>query len=224
MKKLKLPLHKPSDQGQAEAGKPRLDNPHLGHSRPGKSPLEDSHSGKPLLGKSRLGGALTLVLLVVILLGRLLGQEGSSLRQPREDSLAEVTLERVVDGDTIIVDMYGSRERVRLIGINAPESVSDNPDRITEAGLASSAYLKQLLADYKGVAYLEYDQEQRDQYDRLLAYVWLGETLLNEKICREGYAEARSYPPNTRYDEALQEAMRLAQQEERGIWSPSFQD
>ncbi|MDY5836507.1 MAG: thermonuclease family protein [Eubacteriales bacterium] len=176
------------------------------------------------LPKSRFGGGLAVFLLVIVLAFRLLGQDQSPLRQPRDASLTEVTIERVVDGDTLIVDMYGSRERVRLIGIDAPESVSDNPDRITEAGLASADYLKKFLADYQGLVYLEYDQEPRDQYDRLLAYVWLGNTLLNEKICRDGYAEARSYPPNTRYDKYLQEAMEFAQQDERGIWSPTFQD
>ena len=173
---------------------------------------------------SRWGGGLAVVLLIIVLLSRFLGQDQSPLHQPRDASLTEVTIERVVDGDTLIVDMYGSRERVRLIGLDAPESVSDHPDRITEAGLASADYLKKLLADYQGLAYLEYDQEPRDQYDRLLAYVWLGNTLLNEKICRDGYAEAKSYPPNTRYDTYLQDAMRFAQQDERGIWSPTFQD
>lgn len=180
-------------------------------------------SGKTL-PKSRFGGGLAVFLLLIVLAFRLLGQDQSPLRQPRDASLTEVTIERVVDGDTLIVDMYGSRERVRLIGIDAPESVSDNPDRITEAGLASSDYLKKFLADYQGLVYLEYDQEPRDQYDRLLAYVWLGNTLLNEKICRDGYAEARSFPPNTRYDKYLQEAMEFAQQDERGIWSPTFQN
>lgn len=138
---------------------------------------------------------------------------------PRPDQdLLEVDLERVVDGDTLIVWHEGQRKRLRLIGLDAPESVSDNPDRITPEGKAASRYLKKLMADYTGPIYLEFDQEAVDQYERLLAYVWLGDKQLNYQLCRQGWARARTYPPNTHYDVELAKAMALAQEEGLGIW------
>ena len=73
-------------------------------------------------------------------------------------SLIECDLERVVDGDTIIVhDPDGNRLRVRLTGINAPESVHEDESKNTEEGRQASAFMKELLEDVD-VVYLEYDE------------------------------------------------------------------
>ena len=117
--------------------------------------------------------------------------------------LNECEFGRVVDGDTIIVyDKDGNKLRVRLTGINAPESVHPDEEMNTEEGKQASEFLKELLEDTEYV-YLEYDVEQFDQYDRTLAYVWIEEDgeylMINEIMLSEGYAEPVFIKPNLKY-------------------------
>lgn len=117
--------------------------------------------------------------------------------------LVPCELERVVDGDTIIVhDPDGNRLRVRLTGINAPESVLEDESKNTEEGRDASKFLKELLADVKTV-YLEYDEGRYDQYERTLAYVWIdtGSTyiMVNEVMLATGHAKPVYIKPNLRY-------------------------
>jgi micrococcal nuclease len=120
-----------------------------------------------------------------------------------------------VDGDTVIVD----GERVRLIGIDAPESVK--PDSPVECfGPEASAELKQLLPRRTPVL-LEYDLDREDQYGRTLAYVWLTDPprLINAELVRDGYATVATYRPNVAHLEELQAAEDTARAAERGLWS-----
>lgn len=87
------------------------------------------------------------------------------------DGMEECTLLRVVDGDTIEVERESENIIVRLIGIDAPESVNPNPELNTAEGEVASSYVQELLEEID-VVYLEYDFEIRDNYDRTLAYVW----------------------------------------------------
>ncbi len=94
-------------------------------------------------------------------------------------------VERVVDGDTIIVEGVG---RVRLIGVDTPETV--HPNRPVEFfGKDASAFAKRLLEGKR--VRLEYDQERQDRYGRALAYVYLADgTFVNAEIIRRGYGHA----------------------------------
>lgn len=117
--------------------------------------------------------------------------------------LIECDLERVVDGDTIIVhDPDGNRLRVRLTGINAPESVHEDESKNTEEGRQASKFMKELLEDVD-VVYLEYDEAQFDQYERTLAYVWIDidgtYVMVNEIMLATDYAEPVYIKPNLRY-------------------------
>ena len=119
------------------------------------------------------------------------------------DILIECDLERVVDGDTIIVhDPDGNRLRVRLTGINAPESVHEDESKNTEEGRQASKFMKELLKDVD-VVYLEYDEAQFDQYERTLAYVWIDidgtYVMVNEIMLATDYAEPVYIKPNLRY-------------------------
>lgn len=119
------------------------------------------------------------------------------------DVLIECDLERVVDGDTIIVhDPDGNRLRVRLTGINAPESVHEDESKNTEEGRQASKFMKELLEDVD-VVYLEYDEAQFDQYERTLAYVWIDidgtYVMVNEILLATDYAEPVYIKPNLRY-------------------------
>lgn len=123
--------------------------------------------------------------------------------------LIECDLERVVDGDTIIVhDPDGNRLRVRLTGINAPESVHEDESKNTEEGRQASAFMKDLLADVD-VVYLEYDEAQFDQYERTLAYVWIDidgtYVMVNEIMLATDYAEPVYIKPNLRYADVFRQ-------------------
>lgn len=104
---------------------------------------------------------------------------------------------RVVDGDTFVIDYNGTEEKVRLIGIDTPESVHPDADRNSAAGLTASDYTKSLLKG-KSVK-LEFDVQQRDKYGRLLAYAYVDGYMLNKKLLEDGYAVVATYPPNVKY-------------------------
>ncbi|HRA48177.1 MAG TPA: thermonuclease family protein [Thermomicrobiales bacterium] len=135
----------------------------------------------------------------------------------------QVTLIRVVDGDTIHVRMPdGADEPLRLIGIDSPETV--DPEReIGCFGPEASAHLEKLIKPGRSL-WIETDQSNRDRFDRLLRYVWVqkssgGVYLLNEVLVRDGYAQAKRYPPDIKRSEQLEAAQELAQRKGRGMWS-----
>ena len=127
-------------------------------------------------------------------------------------------VERVVDGDTIIVAGVG---RVRLIGVDTPESV--DPRRPVECfGAEASAFTTRLLEGQH--ARLEYDQERTDQYGRTLAYVHLEDgTFANAEIVRQGYGHAYTRFP-FRYLDEFREHQREARQADRGLWGARCAD
>lgn len=126
----------------------------------------------------------------------------------------------VTDGDTIRIDLDGTNERVRLIGINTPETV--DPRKTVECfGKEASARMKD-LAEGK-IVRLEYDDTQslRDAYGRLLAYVYLEDgEMLNRKMLAEGYAYEYTYMTPYKYQTEFKELQNIARNSERGLWSP----
>lgn len=107
---------------------------------------------------------------------------------------------RVVDGDTIIAKVNGKIEKIRLIGIDTPESVHPDKSRNTEAGIVASNFTKSELLN-KDI-YLEFDVQQRDKYGRLLAYVYYKDGIMfNKTLLENGYAKIATYPPNVKYVE-----------------------
>ncbi len=127
-------------------------------------------------------------------------------------STVEVRVTRVIDGDTFEIE---GGERVRLIGIDTPESVKPNTP-VECYAVESREYLKTLI-EGKAVR-LERDRTDRDRYARLLRYAYLGDVFINEFIVREGYAESVSYRPDTAHQAILDEAERQAKAELRGRW------
>ena len=130
---------------------------------------------------------------------------------------------RVVDGDTIVVSMDGQDRNIRLIGIDAPESVADESYKEnTEEGLQASQYMHELL-DEKNV-YLEYDREVYDSYGRKLCYVYLsdGRTMVNEVMLKNGYARIMTIEPNSKHESRLTAAQDKAKDEGLGFWGTGF--
>jgi micrococcal nuclease len=130
-----------------------------------------------------------------------------------------VTVERVVDGDTIEVNpAVGGTQDVLLLGVDTPETVDPN-EPVEPYGPEASAFTKQQL-EGESVT-LIFDQEKTDQYGRALAYVRIsgqGETF-NETLLRQGYAQLYVVPPNDRYEVTFSRAQDQARLERQGIWS-----
>lgn len=126
---------------------------------------------------------------------------------------------RVVDGDTVRVDRGGEEIVVRLIGLDTPETVA--PDRPVECfGPEASARTKALVEG--GEVWLEYDAASglTDKYDRTLAFVWLdSDTLLNEVLVAEGFAEEVTYTDGYAHQADLQAAEARAREAGAGLWS-----
>lgn len=128
------------------------------------------------------------------------------------------TLERVVDGDTVILKSLG---RVRLIGMNTPETVAPAQKQGAPPGCygpEASEYTKKLLPPGTAVK-LEFDQEPTDGFGRNLAYVYLQDgTFVNGKLVSEGYARAKAYGKNTRYKDKLESLQSEAIANGKGLW------
>lgn len=130
------------------------------------------------------------------------------------------TVISVVDGDTFKINYNGKETKVRLIGVDTPESVHPDKTKNTTYGKEASNYTKSLI-EGKNIA-LEFDVSQTDKYGRLLAYVYLenGE-MLNEKLVKEGYAQVATYAPNVKYAEKFKILQEEARKNKVGFWAKS---
>ena len=124
----------------------------------------------------------------------------------------------VVDGDTIHVQCGARVEKVRYIGIDAPEI--HHPTWGEEPGGREAAALNRRLVGGRHVR-LELDVRARDQYGRLLAYVWTGDLMVNAEVVRLGYAQVMTVPPNVRYQALFLKLKREARAAGRGLWAAS---
>lgn len=125
---------------------------------------------------------------------------------------------RVIDGDTIVVEINHKIEKVRLIGVDTPETV--HPSKPVEYfGREASGFTK-LMVEGKMVR-LEYDWQQKDKYRRLLAYIYLEDgTFLNAEIIRQGYGFAYvKYP--FKYIDDFRQYEQEAREDNRGLWGRS---
>ncbi len=139
--------------------------------------------------------------------------------RPGPSDEAEVT--RVYDGDTIEALLSGRSEKIRYIGIDTPE-MSDTREPVLELAREARDANRRLVEGR--VVRLEQDVQSRDTYGRLLAYVWIGDTLVNELLVQEGFAAARSFPPNVRHQERLRAAEAEARAAGRRLWDGRLGD
>ena len=125
---------------------------------------------------------------------------------------------RIVDGDTVEIAMQGSRHRVRLLGIDTPETV--HPTKPVECfGPEASAALADFIPE-GSVVRLERDAELRDRFGRLLLYLWTEDgTFVNEAVVANGFAETLHIAPNGAYRADLDGAQAEARSQGRGLWS-----
>jgi micrococcal nuclease len=127
---------------------------------------------------------------------------------------------RVIDGDTVVVRVDGVDEKVRLIGINTPETV-DPRTPVQCFGQQASAEAKRMLEGQSVRLEMDASQGKRDKYGRLLAYVFLADgTNVNEHMVTNGFAYEYTYRAPYRYQAQFTEAQRAAQEAQEGLWSP----
>lgn len=170
------------------------------------------------------------ILGIVLALGVILVGSFFKPAKPIEQKYISARVEKVYDGDTIRLD---TGEKVRLIGIDTPES-SDNPkmrrdiertkqDMVTimRLGKRASRFTEDLV-DRQEVR-LEFDVVQRDKYGRLLAYVYLSDgRFVNEEIIKNGYAYPMTIPPNVRYADRFRVLFETAVEQKLGLWADTM--
>lgn len=177
---------------------------------------------------SLVTSAVRLLWGLVVLLSAVVGSPATLLAEIERESAPLVS---VTDGDTIAVQIGRHREKVRLIGIDTPESrINDRARRqaerskrdlatILRMGKQSAKTLKEMVPPAT-VVQLEYDVRERDKYGRLLAYAYLPNgMMLNEEMLKKGYAQLLTMPPNVRYVKRFTAALEEAKTNRRGLWA-----
>ena len=138
----------------------------------------------------------------------------SATARPAAES--EVRVERVVDGDTLLVE---GGLRVRLLGVDTPESAIPNvpPEPL---GKEASEFTRRFVEAAGGRLRLTFDREPYDRHGRRLAWAWNGETLLNEELVRTGLSPAvTSHPYSAGMKDRLRTAERHAKRLRIGLWA-----
>ncbi len=141
------------------------------------------------------------------------------------------TVTKIVDGDTIYCTNRGGIQKIRLIGIDAPESsintkaykdskkTGQSIETIKKMGKKSKEFVISRVPIGTRVE-LEFDIQVQDRYRRTLAYIYLpDETMLNDLIVKEGFAQVATYPPNVRYQKIFLQSQKEAREERKGLWS-----
>jgi micrococcal nuclease len=146
---------------------------------------------------------------------------GPAAASTRPPLLLDAIVLHVDDGDTIDVRIDGHIERIRYIGIDAPEVAHDGVG--AAPGGEAAAQLNRILVAGRRVR-LELDRETRDRYGRLLAYVWIDDTMVNLEMIRRGYARALTIKPNVRYARRIARAEAIARDARLGLWDEGALD
>ena len=139
----------------------------------------------------------------------------------KKDKYIYFNVKKVVDGDTFwIYDGSQRGLKIRLIGVDAPESKNSRTKELAYFGREASDYLTSLIAGRK--VRLEYDVGQFDKYGRTLAYVYLENgTFINATLVKNGYATVMTIPPNVKYADTFLKLERKARNQKRGLWRDS---
>lgn len=152
------------------------------------------------------------------------GSSKKAAEVKEKSNLEKMALVSVTDGDTIVaLGEDGFEYRIRLIGIDTPESVNTDISKNNEYGKEASAYTKELLKDVDTI-YIETDKEMYDKYSRLLAYVWLRDDasdlnfMVNAIIAKNGYCKQMTIEPNLKYASEFKALIDEAKENNTGLW------
>jgi len=161
---------------------------------------------------TQMRGVITSFALLIVL------TSCSNSSSPPRSQADLVKIVKVIDGDTVDIALAGHTERVRLIGVNTPET--KHPTKPIECfGPEASAYLAQLLPKGTTVR-IERDVEARDRYGRMLLYLYLGsnDLFINLDLVARGYGTPMSIEPNTFYRNDFVRAAAQAEAADVGLW------
>ena len=138
---------------------------------------------------------------------------------PAETDRLEVTVKRVIDGDTVLVSgLPAGNGLVRLTGVDAPET-GDGRTKRECFGAEARRWLAEQAPPGARLG-LVFDVGQRDRFGRVLAYVYRADgTFLNAALIASGYARTMTIRPNVRHAKELQELERRARSQKRGLWA-----
>lgn len=158
---------------------------------------------------------VALGLLVAGCTGALDGAEAPAAGTPSGGVGLPTVVERIVDGDTLVVADLD--ERLRLIGIDTPETPSGEPPDCF--GREATAHLGRLVPPGTAVRVV-FDVERTDRYDRPLGYLYRADdgAFVNLAMVRDGYATTLTIPPNVAHEDAFVDAQRQARGAGRGLW------
>lgn len=164
--------------------------------------VSDLKDAVPSAVKGELGTAFSDIGNAINVTGDVIGQvEVIAENRADVDTLDTTEIVRVVDGDTYVLDIDGKETKVRLIGVDTPESVAPEGYRKenTSEGELVSEIVKEKLSTVSFL-YIEYDVERTDRYGRTLAYLYFPDGIMvQEWLLENGYADVATYAPNTKY-------------------------
>ena len=145
------------------------------------------------------------ILLIIFLFG--------SYCQNRAIIYQKVKVIRVIDGDTIEIE---GGQKIRYIGMDTPETV--NPETPVQCfGQEASVKNKELVGGK--IVELEKDVSETDKYGRLLRYVWVNGSMVNEQLIKEGYARIETFPPDIKYANRFLIDEKVAKIKKLGLWN-----
>ena len=152
---------------------------------------------------------ILFILFVIICIGSIIACQ---VKPSNSSNFQQAIVEYVYDGDTIEVLIDSQEIKVRMIGVDTPESVNEDETKNCEEGIIASDYTKSQLTEGKTI-YLEYDEDLYDNYGRTLAYVWLSDDVNTNSfsdfkqynfgalLLQNTYCKAVYYAPNGKYKE-----------------------
>lgn len=147
-------------------------------------------------------------------------ENGKTVQGIIPNGKVEAKVLRVVDGDTLKVQIADKGYKVRLLGVDTPESVSPKKGKNTKEGKIASEYTKKNL-EGKDII-LEFDVSPYDRYGRLLAYVYVDGICYNEKLLEEGYAKVMMISPNVKNSKYYRQIEKQAKENNTGFWNGFF--
>lgn len=170
------------------------------------------------MNRVRLGRAL-LLLIVLLAAGIILWQGWVGRVNPKRFMRwqpGSYTVKQFLDGDTVLVDMNGTEEKIRFIGIDTPETHKENTP-VQCYGPAAAAYTKNRIGSQRIRLVSDSLTTNRDRYNRLLRYVYLEDGVnLNLELVQKGYAFAYAFP--FAKSQEFNAAMEKAEAEKSGLW------
>ena len=143
-------------------------------------------------------------------------EEAPTLDEEPPSALVDAKVTRVIDGDTIEVEIDRGLYKVRYIGIDTPETV--HPQKPVEYFGKEASEKNRELVEGKTVG-LEKDVSETDKYGRLLRYVWVDDVMVNAELVRLGYAQVSTYPPDVKYQDLFLQLQRQAEEAGLGLWA-----